>query len=384
MRVLYVSHNAVGSPVVRSQVLPYLARLMDRHDIRLLTFERSESYPEDEFPRDRWSGVTPRPGASLPAKVVDVVRGALAVIRTARAQQADLLHARSHVAAAICWLAGAILRIPYVFDMRGFMPEEYRDAGLWTSDDLRFRIARAAELHLLRGAGEIVVLTEAAARRLRSDPHFSGAARGKRITVIPCAVDLDRFRPGERADDPTLVYSGSLGMWYLLDEMLTVYGHARQVLPSLRLLILNRGEHALIASALQRHGLGQGVEVRAADFARMPAELARAHVAIALLRRVPSKIGSSPIKIAEYLACGLPVVVSAGLGDSDEQITGGSAGYVMSAFDDASCRAAGRAVVDLVADPGARERARHVAEAVFDVRSGADAYDSIYCRVGSR
>lgn len=379
-----MSHNAVGSPVVRSQVLPYLVLLSGEHDVRLVTFERGEPYPQGEFPRKRWTGLIPRRGSSLITKLVDIARGITAVVGVARAHRAEVLHARSHVAAAICWVAGLVLRRPYVFDMRGFMPEEYLDAGLWSPRDIRFRLARAAELHLLRGAREVVVLTEAAARRLRDDPHFSSAVRCKRITVIPCAVDLERFRPAEPASVPSLVYAGSLGMWYLLDEMLRVYVHARAELPSLRMLIANRGEHELIGAALDRHGLtAADVEVRAADFSEMPALLGRAHVAIALLRRVPSKIGSSPIKIAEYLACGLPVVVNEGLGDSDEQIRSSGAGHVMSAFDEAALRESGRAVARLAGDAEARAKARRLAERVFDIHAGAGSYDEIYRRVGT-
>lgn len=380
-----MSHNAIGSPVVRSQVLPYLHLLSAEHEIRLVTFERGERYPEGEFPRERWIGLAPCQGSSLLAKVADIARGIVTVVRVARAHRANVLHARSHVAAAICHATGLVLRRPYVFDMRGFMPEEYLDAGLWTSRDLRFRVARAAELHLLRHAREIVVLTDAAARRLRDDPHFGPSVRGKRINVIPCAVDLERFRPAVPAPVPTLVYAGSLGMWYLLDEMLRVYAHSRAALPALRLLIANRGEHELIAAALERNGLDPAdVDVCEVDFSKMPAVLARAHVAMALLRRVPSKIGSSPIKIAEYLACGLPVVVNEGLGDSDEQIRTSGAGHVMGTFDEPALREAGLAVARLASDPEARASARRLAEQVFDIRAGAEAYGNIYRRAGAR
>lgn len=386
MRVVHVTHNGIGTPLVRSQVLPYLRLLAARgHEVDLVTFERGDPYPEGEFPRERWHAAHPRAGRSLLAKIADFLVGVRVVARIARRRRAEVLHARSYLPAAICWVVGLVLRLPYVFDMRGFLGEEYVDAGIWAPDDLRYRALRLSERRLLRDAAAIVVLTHAAARRLRSAPRYVCETRSKDITVIPCAVDLDRFRPPtSRSSTPTLVYSGSLGMWYLLDEMVSVYARARQIEPDLRFLFLNRNEHGLIRRAWARAGLPpEDVEIRATDFGRVPSELGRAHVGIALLRRAPSKVGSSPIKIAEYLACGLPVVVNEGLGDSDDQVRRADAGHVVPSYDAPALAAAGAAVVTLIRDGAASGRARSLAEDVFDVRAGASAYDGVYRRIAS-
>ncbi len=381
MRVVYVTHNGIGSPLVRSQVLPYLQLLSMRgHEIDLVTFERGEPYPRGEFSRERWHPLRPLPGRSMLAKLADIARGAWVVAALARRRRAQALHARSYLPAAICWFVGRVLRIPYVFDMRGFMPEEYVDAGIWPPNDARYRAVRFAERRLLRDASEIVVLTHAGASRLQTDANYAGVTSPDRVSVIPCTVDLDRFRPAERRDAaPTLVYSGTLGMWYELDKMIRVYARARESEPGLRFLFLNRNEHELIRGACSARNLpAHLIEIRAVDFQDMPMQLGRAHVAIALLKLVPSKIGSSPTKIAEYLACGLPVVVNAGLGDSDEQIRSSGAGHVVPSLDEEHLGHAGAAIVTLLSDLSARSRARTLAETVFDLRAGAAAYDVVY------
>ncbi|MBI4349161.1 MAG: glycosyltransferase, partial [Elusimicrobia bacterium] len=350
---MYVSPNGVGTALVRSQVLPYLRSLREAGiETTLVAFERGEPFPEGEFRPECWVALRPWPGASLAAKLVDILRGTLSVIWVVVRRHADVVHARSYLPAAIALAAARVTGRPYIFDMRGFLGEEYVDAGLWTASDLRYRALRFAEQHLLRGASGIVVLTEVAARRLRADPRYASRVSGTPIAVIPCAVDLDRFRPlAHPGSVPTLVYSGSLGMWYLLDEMLAVYAHARRLVPRLRFLILNRGEAELVRRAADRLGpFGRDVEVRAADFSEMPGLIAAAHVGIALLRQVPSKVGSSPIKIAEYLACGLPVIVNAGLGDSDEQIRSYRAGHVVEGYAAPDLERAGEAVARLLDD----------------------------------
>lgn len=386
MRVVYVTHNAIGTALVRSQVLPYLRGLKGRgHVVRLVTFERGEPYPEAEWPRADWVGIAPRRGSSLFAKASDIARGVAVVFREARRCNADLLHARSYLPAGICWAVSRALGLPFVFDMRGFLGEEYVEAGHWTASDPRYRAVRVAERVLLRDAAAVVVLTEVAEQRLHAEPRYSGPLRDTPTVVVPCAVDLERFRPLPRSSPATLVYAGTLGAWYLLDEMLEVFVRARRRVPELRFLILNRGDHALVADALARRGLGSPeVLVRSADFAEMPEFLGSAAIGIALIRQVGSKSGSSPIKIAEYLASGLPVITNAGLGDTDRLISSARCGHVLPDFTESSLEAAAEAVADLLSDEDARRRARRLAEDEFDVVRGTARYDRLYAGISAR
>ncbi|MSQ37871.1 MAG: glycosyltransferase [Chloroflexi bacterium] len=381
LKVLYLTHNGIGTPLVRSQVLPYLRGLLERgYDVHLVTFERGERFPEGEFPAARWHPVRPRSGSHLLAKLIDVLVGIVLVHRLVRREHVDILHARSYLPAAIAWLVSRLTGRPYIFDMRGFLPDEYLEGGHWSARDLRYRVLRLVEARLFRGAAVIVSLTRAGERRLRTERRYARWVADTRIAVIPCAVDLERFRPLERSPGaPTLVYAGSLGMWYLLDEMLHVYAYARELVPALRFLILNRTEHAVAAAAIARAGLGDAsITLAAADFGEMPTHLASADVAIALLRQVPSKIGSSPIKIGEYLACGLPVIVNAGLGDTDELVLRYAAGHVVRSFSDPELRRAGVQLAALIGDGVAGRNARRAAEETLDLRLGIDAYAAVY------
>src|SRR5207247_1915380 len=78
------------------------------------------------------------------------------------------------------------------FDIRGFMPEEYVDAGLWPSGGALYRWTKAVERRLLAGADGFVVLTERARQILFPDSSDTDP-RGRPIEVIPCCVDSERF-----------------------------------------------------------------------------------------------------------------------------------------------------------------------------------------------
>ena len=160
--------------------------------------------------------------------------------------------------------------------------------------------------------------------------------------------------------------------------MVGLYGHARALRPDLQLLFLNRDAQDAIHSAISAAGLdGADITVREASFTEMPDLLAACHVGLVLARDAISKSGSSPVKVAEYLACGLPVVVSPKLGDTDELIRRYDAGAIVGT-DDASLRAAAASVVALLDDPVRRANARRLAEAEFALETGIARYRDVY------
>lgn len=380
IRAVYLSHNSVGEPLVRSQVLPYLRGLAARGiEVDLVTFERGgRPYPDGEFPRERWHGVDARPGHGLFSKLIDVAKGTWLAIRLVRSRQAHLIHARSYLAAAVAALVAVATKRPFIFDMRGFLGEEYLEGGHWGPRDLRLTALQLAERWLLSRAAAVVVLTSHAERRLRREPRYVAALGETPIVVVPCMVDLAKFRPLERRPRPTLVFAGAVGLRNLVDEVLRVYVAARASLPDLSLLLLNRDDHELIHRSLERAGLRDVVELRAADLTEMPQLLGRSHVGIALQRLGRSKAGASAVKVAEYLASGLPVIVNAGHGDISDLVDEYDAGHVVAAYDAKEIADAAIAVARLATDTSASARARQLAEDAFDLSAGVTRYERLY------
>jgi glycosyltransferase involved in cell wall biosynthesis len=103
---------------------------------------------------------------------------------------------------------------------------------------------------------------------------------------------------------------------------------------------------------------------------------------MAFIKRCVSKIASSPTKNGEYLACGLPLILNEGIGDSDALIDQWEAGVLIRDFTDEEFGAAANKIEAMVAAPNAREKARSVAEQLFDLeRVGGERYASLYERV---
>src|SRR5690606_14478050 len=86
----------------------------------------------------------------------------------------------------------SLRRPKLLFDIRGFIPEEYTDAGIWPEGGVLYRMAKRAERWLMREADAFVVLTNRA-REILADEICD-----RPVEVIPCCVDLERRFSGDR------------------------------------------------------------------------------------------------------------------------------------------------------------------------------------------
>jgi glycosyltransferase involved in cell wall biosynthesis len=103
--------------------------------------------------------------------------------------------------------------------------------------------------------------------------------------------------------------------------------------------------------------------------------MAAANAGIFFIRPVFSKTASSPTKMGEMLALGLPIVANAGVGDVAEILVETGGGVAITHFDRQSYK---RALAELEAFSFAPELRRNAAMERFDVKLGVEHYDNIY------
>ena len=107
--------------------------------------------------------------------------------------------------------------------------------------------------------------------------------------------------------------------------------------------------------------------------------LSACDVAVSFIKPCYSKLASSPTKLAEYLACGLPVVANSGVGDVDELIGGKQVGVVFDDFNEQNYREVFRSILKMSGDDSISEHCRRVAIENFDLASvGGARYRRLY------
>lgn len=403
-RILFISYNGLIEPLGPTQIVPYVQALASDYRMTVVSFEKAVRSPAEDAGEQKqmesylrgqgiqWVRLSYHKRPSLPATLYDIGQGIWRAARENSRERVDLVHARGYVPGAIAWGLKRWLGIPYLFDIRGLQAEEYVDAGQWQAHEFRFWLTKRVEQWILRNTDGIVTLTEAIRPVLSEFPGLRSRSALPPWEVIPCCVDLDHFRfreDGRRrvrgefgiGERPVLVYAGSIGTWYLLEEMVGFFKVARRTLPELFFLILANGSGEAVWTALRKHGIDEkDAAVRWVRFGELPDYLSAADAGIAFIRPCLSKRSSSPTKYAEYLACGLPILINGGIGDVDVLIEKEDAGVLVWDF---NAEEYARAAIELRRQMLRRRDAfRKIAENRFSLLGHAyPAYRRLYERI---
>lgn len=250
-----------------------------------------------------------QPLVSMP--VLKYVRQASAEIaKIALDNRVAVIHAASnHINALPALLAARQLGIPFQYEMRGLweltrisrMPEFERTQA--------FRQGLELEGLVARNADRLFVISTQLGGYMKT--HWGVA--DERMRLLPNCVDPDRFLPSDPdAVEPwTIAYAGSLIAYEGLDTLLEAVAMMVGAGAPVRLRVMGDGEiRGQLESQAAQLNLGGHVEFLgkvAPDEVR--AMLARC--AVVCLPRKPFKVCEivPPIKLAEAMAMGKPVVV---------------------------------------------------------------------------
>jgi len=162
--------------------------------------------------------------------------------------------------------------------------------------------------------------------------------------------------------------------------MIDFFAAARKAHPAAFALILTQRNTVEVAKMLEDKGFGkEDYYVGSVTPGELPKYLSAADVAISFIKACYSKLSSSPTKIGEYLACGLPIIANRGVGDVDAVMEDNGVGVLLDSFSEEAFLDAIEKARDL---SGAADKCRETARREFDLMSvGGNRYRRIYSRL---
>ncbi len=389
MTALYICYQSIREPLTETQVVAYLEGLAAAgHTMLLLTFERSAMNAAERRAQAgrlrskgiHWRWLRYHRHPTVPATAWDISMGVFYGLWLARRQKIDLYHARAHVAGLMGLILKTLTGARLLFDVRGLLAEEYADAGVWPRGGKLFRWTKAFERLILQHADGIIVLTHRGRSLLYE--WYPREIAGTPLAVIPCCVDRERapLSPVHAARPLTLAYAGKLGGLYMITAILQFFSLVKKTVPESRFEIWTQSDPGLLTKGLEDHGLREDTLVGCSSPAELLTHLgSQCDAAVSFIRPCISKLASSPTKIPEYLAAGLPVVANRGIGDMDELIAREGVGVIVADFSDEALRRGVEQLLHLLGDREVRGRCRYTAEKYFDLeRVGWSRYRGIY------
>ena len=399
--VLFISYDGLLDPLGGSQILPYLHSIRQHpRPLHILSYEKPARFKAGgELLKAElasfgigWTPLSFTTHFGKLGKLWDLSRMYEVALYLQLKHRFGVIHCRSYQAMQVGALLRKLTGVKVLFDMRGLWVDERVDGDIWKLDNSIdasiFKLYKYVESSLLLSASHIVALTERVVPELyKLSPDMSAP-----ITVIPCCADFEHFilptakqrmatrqELGLPENAFVLSYLGSLGTWYMLDEMLQLFGKAAAEREEVHFLLITkdwRAEHEALISALGLSHLRTRIHVHEAKRDQVPAYRGCSDLMLSFIKPAYSKMASSPTKIAEALAVGVPVVSNAGIGDIDDMTTRLQAGAVIDLDKPDSLSTIVSSLDSLKKMGGPKLRAR--AKSELDLHVAALSYKKIY------
>ncbi|WP_051359847.1 glycosyltransferase [Adhaeribacter aquaticus] len=346
-------------PLGQSQVLPYIVGLSGKgYKFTLISCEKKERFEKNRaiieaICKEHNIDWQPIPFSTKPpilAKYYDIYMMEQKAVELHRKKNFAMTHCRSYISAAIGEKLKKRFGVKYFFDMRGFWVDERVDGGMWDRKNPFFNFAykyyKKKEGGYIANADMIVSLTEAGKHEIQQWESYQQAPIG----VIPCSADFQLFSLvdaerkaaarklfGFSKDTLVISYLGSIGTWYMLDEMLQAYALIKKKYPNVKFLFITPEPPEMVYEQARKYGLGEDeFVIKFAKRNEVPVFAAASDINLFFIKQSYSKIASSPTKLGEILALGIPVICNSKVGDVKEIVEFTDSGIAIDEFDEES------------------------------------------------
>ncbi len=274
----------------------------------------------------------------------------------------ELVHCHDFDTLPPGWLWAKLHRRPVIYDAHEYYTELQRPRLRGLLGKVLLPAISIAEQLLSRTADAIVTVDERIARRYHN----------RRIAIIGHFPPVDFISQPAQSEKPgagecVLVYAGR----FSTDRGMLVIGAALQRLAKRglrpRLRLLGTWTHPAEEQAFLQSISGLEDQIDAAGwvpFEQIAESLSSADIALAVLQPIPRYVAALPVKLFEYMACGLPVVIS-DFPAVRQVVAGSDCGILV---DPADVEAVSQAIEALIVDPDLAQRLGENGRTAFNTR----------------
>lgn len=330
-KILYLSYDGMTDALGQSQVLSYLIGLSEAGNIiTLVSFEKKEAFKKSgESIKNiclssniNWRPLKYTSWPPLFSTLYDIF-----VLRRTVRKYADvnIVHCRGYITAIVGLELKRNFGIKFIFDMRGFWADEKLESGHWNGKvyKLVYNYFKKKEAQFFKLSDVTVSLTENGKKYIVSKNNIDN----NKIRTIPTCVNLDIFKPfnyeikskirselGISQEEKVMIYSGSVGGSYNPEVISEVYNCFKKKYKQTRLIILTK----TLESSMNIDEFKEELIMLSVNYSEVSNYLIASDLGLIFYTPGFSNIGRYPTKLAEYWACGLPVVVFNNVGDTYE------------------------------------------------------------------
>ncbi|MDF7810200.1 glycosyltransferase [Hymenobacter sp. YC55] len=397
MNLLFLSYWGLEDPLTVSTVFPHLRLLQQLPEVKhivLVTIERGpganrELHLGSEFATNKITLAPLRSRQNQPLllnKIDDFVRFPNELVNLVQRHTIEVIIGRGAPAGALAYLVWKKTQTPFLVESFEPHADYMLESGVWKAYDPRYLFQRYWEKKQKQLAVGLMPVAENYRRKLIQE----GVA-ARNIVTVPCSVNVADFsydssrrqqvrtRLGIAADAPVGIYVGKFGDIYYDAEAFDLFRDAAAHFgPNFRLIVLTPNPEPEVRAKLAKVGFStEQVFVTKSPHAEVPDYLSASDFAFATIKPAECRRFCSPIKVGEYWAAGLPVLLTEGVGDDSDIIKQEGGGAIFNLDQPATVPAALQRIAFLLQKPDYRKKIRELAVRHRAVTRAAEAYEQL-------
>ena len=389
-------------PLGQSQVIPYLQGLSRAgFTIFLLSCEKKQVFLQNKPGVEKilegynitWIPLNYTKNPPVLSTVLDIIKLRKAAKKIHRQNKLDMVHTRPGVPELVGLWMKKTMGVKFLNDIREFYADSRVEGGMWKLSNPLYKAVynffKRREMESVLKSDGIVCLTYAAEKIIKEWKEYR---KDIPLQVIPCCADLGLFDPGKiteaeksslrselniSKDDLVVSYLGSVGGWYLVDEMMQFCKILADRMPSTKFLFISPHRHEVIRMAAATHWINPArIIIKKASRLEVPKLLSLSQYSIFFIKPCYSKQSSSPTKHGEIMAMGIPLITNSGVGDVETITNRYNAGIIINEFTGQELT---RAVEKIVSGTGFNiDDIRQGAKEFYSLEKAVEKYIDIY------
>ena len=327
-----------------SQIIPYILGIKDKvSDLYVISFEKknnklnkNEIFNTLQKKKINWKPLNFTNKFFFIIKIFDILKIIYFPFLLSVINKINIVHCRGHIPAIAGLLLKKIFKIKFIFDCRGFWADERFDDGNWNKKKifyiLIYKFFKTLERSFFKNSDHIVVLTNVAKEILIKNYSINE----DRISVIPCCADYSKFKINSTNiksdmkknmgfDDTHIIlgYIGTLSNLYMVKEMIYFFKKLHNNNSNFRFLIVTKDKNKINSlintddKFLLENNL---ISFKDADGGNISDYINLFDISLCFVLSSNARKASSPTKVGESLACGVPVICNKNVGDLNDWI----------------------------------------------------------------
>lgn len=338
-----VVREDITSPLIRSQVLDILTIVGKEKQVYLLWFYRIDYFLNKKYKKKKLvndflkDGIVLVPIPFLAGKFpvswwqipLVLPQWLIGLYLSKFFLKINIFHGRSYHAALAAHVLGYVAKVPLVFDPRSPFPEENIAAGRWKSNSLNFVFWKKVEKMLCRSSAATLLTSQAFAQKIKQYTNINNEI------IIPNNYPkkfgslLNRNKVKDNDLNIKLCYVGSLGHWNDLsvyknffENLFDVAEYKMQIL----FLVPENSVEKVYSYFFNSKIPKENFNVKFVKQDNILEEISDCTAGVYLMDKEDVRLG---VKFVEYLASGLPVVVSSSITGAADYVNKYGVGFLL-------------------------------------------------------